>query len=259
MTNRLKDKKVLVTGASAGFGEAIARAFAAQGAHLELWARRLDRLEQLKSTLQKAHAVEIGIQKVDVREREQVRTAAASLARRDWQVDVLINNAGLAAGFNPVHEGKLEDWDAMIDTNLKGLLFVTREILPTMVARDSGHVINIGSVAGYWIYPKGNVYNATKFAVRALTEAMSVDMFGTRVRVSSVDPGAADTEFSRVRFHGDDERAKKVYEGYQPLSAEDVADAVIYVANTPPHVMVTKLALTPTAQRSPTLIDRKGV
>jgi NADP-dependent 3-hydroxy acid dehydrogenase YdfG len=146
----------------------------------------------------------------------------------------------------------------MIDTNVKGLLFVTREILPTMVARDSGHVINIGSVAGHWIYPKGNVYNATKFAVRALTEAMSVDLYGTRVRVSSVDPGAAETEFARVRFHGDDERAKKIYEGFQPLTAEDVADAVVYVANTPPHVMVTKLVLTPTAQRSPTMIDRKG-
>jgi serine 3-dehydrogenase len=258
MTNLLKNKKVLITGASAGFGEAIARAFAAHGAHLELWARRLDRLKELKTSLEKEHKVEVGIQQVDVRELEQVRAAAASLAKRDWVVDVLVNNAGLASGFDPIHEGKIEDWDTMIDTNLKGLLYVTREILPAMVARDSGHVINIGSVAGQWIYPKGNVYNATKFAVRALTEAMSVDMLGTQVRVSSVDPGAAETEFSRVRFHGDDERAKKVYEGFQPLSADDVADAVIYVANTPPHVMVTKLVLTPTAQRSSTMIDRKG-
>jgi serine 3-dehydrogenase len=257
MTNRLQNKRVVITGASAGFGEACARAFASHGAHLELWARRLDRLQALKSELESKHNVEVGIQKVDVRERDQVHTAAAALARRDWPVDVLVNNAGLASGLAPIHEGSLEDWDAMIDTNVKGLLYVTREILPTMVARDSGHVINIGSVAGYWIYPKGNVYNATKFAVRALTEAMSVDVFATKVRVSSVDPGAAETEFARVRFHGDDERAKKIYEGFQPLTAEDVADAVVYVANTPPHVMVTRLVLTPTAQRSPTMIDRK--
>jgi serine 3-dehydrogenase len=258
MTNRLHNKRVLITGASAGFGEACARAFASHGAHLELWARRVDRLQELKATLEKEHRVDVGTRQVDIRNREQVHAAAASLAERDWAVDVLVNNAGLASGFDPIHEGKLDDWDAMIDTNLKGLLYVTREILPTMVARDAGHVINIGSVAGYWIYPKGNVYNATKFAVRALTEATSVDLLGTRVRVSSVDPGAAETEFSRVRFHGDDERAKKVYEGFQPLSADDVADAVIYVANTPPHVMVNRLVLTPTAQRSPTMIDRKG-
>lgn len=257
MTNRLQNKHVLITGASAGFGAACARAFAAQGAHLELWARRLDRLESLKSELERAHAIEVHVQQVDVRDSDQVHAAAQKLARRDRPVDILVNNAGLASGLDPVHEGHLEDWDAMIDTNVKGLLYVTREILPTMVARDAGHVINMGSVAGHWIYPKGNVYNATKFAVRALTEAMSVDLFGTNVRVSSVDPGAAETEFSQVRLHGDVERAKKLYEGYQPLKAEDVADAVLYVANTPPHVMITKLVITPTAQRSPTLIDRK--
>jgi NADP-dependent 3-hydroxy acid dehydrogenase YdfG len=257
VTNRLQGKHVLITGASAGFGEACARAFAAHGAHLELWARRLDRLRQLKTELEGKYRVHVGIQKVDVREREEVHAAAAALAKRDWPIDVLVNNAGLASGLGPIYEGDLDDWDKMIDTNVKGLLFVTREILPTMVARDSGHVINVGSVAGYWIYPKGNVYNATKFAVRALTEAMSVDLFGTHVRVSSVDPGAAETEFSVVRFHGDAERARKAYEGFQPLSADDVADAVVYVANTPPHVMVTRLVLTPTAQRSPTMIDRK--
>jgi serine 3-dehydrogenase len=257
MTNRLQNQRVLITGASAGFGAACARAFASHGAHLELWARRLDRLQALKSELESKHHVEVGIQQVDVRDREQVHTAAVALFERDRRVDVLVNNAGLASGLAPIHEGSLEDWDAMIDTNVKGLLYVTREILPSMVARDSGHVINLGSVAGYWIYPKGNVYNATKFAVRALTEAMSVDLFGTRVRVSSVDPGAAETEFARVRFHGDDERARKIYQGFQPLVAEDVADAVVYVANTPPHVMVTKLVLTPTAQRSPTMIARE--
>jgi len=256
MTNRIQNKHILVTGASAGFGEAIARAFAAQGAHLELWARRLDRLNALEAEIEKAHGVEVNVQQVDVRDRDHVHAAAAVLAKRDRPIDVLVNNAGLASGFDPIHEGNVDDWETMIDTNLKGLLYVTREILPTMVARNAGHVINIGSVAGQWIYPKGNVYNATKFAVRALTEAMSVDMFGTNVRISSVDPGAANTEFSQVRLR-DVERANKLYEGYQPLKAEDVADAVVYVANTPPHVMITKLVITPTAQRSPTMIDRK--
>jgi serine 3-dehydrogenase len=195
---------------------------------------------------------------VDVRDRDAVRAAAAGLEARGWHTDVLVNNAGLASGLDPIHEGHYEDWDAMIDTNLRGLLNVTREILPAMVRRDTGHVINIGSVAGYIAYPKGNVYNATKFAVRGLTEAMAVDLYGTSVRVSSVDPGAADTEFSVVRFHGDESRARKVYEGFQPLTAEDVADAVVYVANAPAHVNVSKLVLMPTAQRNPYLIHRKG-
>jgi NADP-dependent 3-hydroxy acid dehydrogenase YdfG len=256
--NRLQGKNVLITGASAGFGEACARAFAAHGAHLELWARRLDRLGQLKSEIEDRNRVRVGIRALDVRDREGVKSAAAALAEAGWAVDVLVNNAGLASGLDPVHQGQYEDWDAMIDTNLKGLLNVTREVLPGMVERDSGHVINIGSVAGYMVYPKGNVYNATKFAVRALTEATSVDLFGTSVRVSSVDPGAAETEFSLVRFHGDDKRASKVYDGFTPLSAEDVADAVVYVANTPPHVNVARLVLMPTAQRNPYLIHRKG-
>jgi serine 3-dehydrogenase len=258
MQNRLKDKRVLITGASAGFGEACARAFAACGAQLELWARRMDRLEKLKAEIEDRYHVTAGIRCVDVRDREAVRAAAADLVARGWFADVLVNNAGLASGLDPIHEGHYEDWDAMIDTNLKGLLNVTREVLPSMVKRDEGHVINVGSVAGYIAYPRGNVYNATKFAVRGLTEAMSVDLYGTAVRVSSVDPGAADTEFSVVRFHGDDARAKKVYEGFQPLTAEDVADAVVYVANTPPHVNVAKLVLLPTAQRNPYLIHRKG-
>lgn len=256
--NRLKDKRVLITGASAGFGEACARAFAACGAQLELWARRMERLESLRSEIESRHHVTAGIRQVDVRDRAAVKAAVAELESRGWIADVLVNNAGLASGLDPIHEGDYEDWDAMIDTNLKGLLNVTREVLPAMVKRDAGHVINIGSVAGYIAYPKGNVYNATKFAVRGLTEAMSVDLFGTAVRVSSVDPGAADTEFSVVRFHGDDARARKVYEGFQPLTAEDVADAVIYVANAPAHVNVSKLVLMPTAQRNPYLIHRRS-
>jgi 3-hydroxy acid dehydrogenase / malonic semialdehyde reductase len=257
-TNRLENKCVVITGASAGFGEACARAFAAHGARLELWARRLDRLERIKGELDDRHGGDVSVRTVDVRDRDAVRAAVASLRERAWFPDILVNNAGLAAGMEPIQEGHYEDWDAMIDTNIKGLLNVTREILPIMVERDSGHVINIGSVAGYMAYPKGNVYNATKFAVRGLTEAMSIDLFGTRVRASSVDPGAAETEFSVVRFHGDADRAKKVYDGFQPLAAEDIADAVIYVANAPEHVNVSKLVLMPTAQRNPYLIHRKG-
>lgn len=256
-TNRLEDKSVVITGASAGFGEACARAFAACGARLDLWARRMDRLERLKAELEDRHGGEVRIHRVDVRDRDAVRDTVASLREASWLPDVLVNNAGLASGLDPVYEGDPDDWDAMIDTNLKGLLYVTREILPIMVERDAGHVINIGSVAGYWAYPKGNVYNATKFAVRGLTEAISVDLFGTQVRVSSVDPGAAETEFSVVRFHGDEERAKKVYAGFDPLTAEDVADAVLYVANAPAHVNVSKLVLMPTAQRNPYMLHRR--
>ena len=257
-TNRIEKKNVVITGASAGFGEACARAFAAAGCALELWARRRDRLERLEAELEDRHRVPVSVRAVDVRDREAVRAAAQALRAQGWIPDVLVNNAGLASGFDPIHEGKYEDWDAMIDTNLKGLLNVTRELLPMMVERDAGHVINIGSVAGYVAYPKGNVYNATKFAVRGLTEAIAVDLYGTNVRVSSVDPGAADTEFSVVRFHGDEPRARKVYDGFQPLTAEDVADAVVYVANAPAHVNIAKLVLLPTAQRNPYLIHRKG-
>lgn len=255
--NRLEQKNVVITGASAGFGEACARRFAACGSHLELWARRHDRLERLRGELEDRHGVTVGVRAVDVRARDTVRAAAQELRANGWIPDVLVNNAGLAAGLDTVYEGSYDDWDAMIDTNLKGLLNVTREILPMMVERNAGHVINIGSVAGYIAYPKGNVYNATKFAVRGLTEAIAVDLYGTRVRVSSVDPGAAETEFSLVRFNGDDTRARKVYDGFQPLTAEDVADAVVYVANTPPHVNVSKLVLMPTAQRNPYLIHRQ--
>jgi len=170
----------------------------------------------------------------------------------------LVNNAGLASGLDTIFEGDFEDWDRMIDTNVKGLLNVTRAILPSMVQRDSGHVINIGSVAGRITYPKGNVYNATKFAVRALNEAMNIDLVGTRIRMSTVDPGAANTEFSDVRFHGDEEKAQAVYNGFEPLTAVDVADAVMYIAGTPEHVNITELVIMPTAQRNPYILHREG-
>jgi NADP-dependent 3-hydroxy acid dehydrogenase YdfG len=254
--NRIEGKTVLVTGASSGFGEACARACAERGAKLVLWARREERLRSLASELIERYGAEVRVDVVDVRDRALVDRTAADL---DEPPDVLVNNAGLAAGLDLLHEGDPDDWDRMIDTNVKGLLNVSRAILPMMVERDSGHVVNIGSIAGRIVYPKGAVYNASKFAVRALNEGMNIDLIGTSVRVSTVDPGAADTEFSQVRFHGDEERAKGVYEGFEPLRAEDVADAVLYVIGTPPHVNVTELVIMPTAQRNPYMLHRKGM
>jgi len=257
-SRNLKGKRALITGASAGFGAACAHALAGAGADLELWARRADRLDEVRRAVTAEHRADVNTREIDVRDRDAVRTAVAQLYGVGRRVDILVNNAGLASGLDPIQEGHYDDWDAMIDTNLKGLLNVTREVIPHMVERNSGHVINIGSVAGHIPYPKGNVYSATKFAVRGLTDNINIDMFGTRVRVSSIDPGAAETEFSRVRFRGDDARAKKVYDGFQPLTAEDVADAVLYVASAPEHVNVTRIVMMPTAQRNPYLIHRES-
>ncbi|MEX0893154.1 MAG: SDR family NAD(P)-dependent oxidoreductase [Gemmatimonadota bacterium] len=246
-------KRILITGASAGIGAACAHRLAADGHALILWARRAERLENLAADLRATYGAEVLTATVDVRDREAVRTAADALADPP---DVLLNNAGLASGFDPVHEGDPEDWDRMIDTNLKGLLNVSRFLLPRMVARGSGHVINIGSTAGHMTYPKGNVYAATKYGVRALTEGMNLDLVGTGVKVSSVDPGFVETEFSVVRFHGDEDRAAHVYDGFRPLGPEDVADAVAYVIGVPAHVNVLDLVVVPTAQRNVYVVDR---
>ncbi|MGH7475821.1 MAG: SDR family NAD(P)-dependent oxidoreductase [Longimicrobiales bacterium] len=246
-------RNVLVTGATAGIGEACARRFAAEGDRLVLWARRADRLERLARALP---ADEPRVDVVDVRDRPAVEHAAAALERDGVEVDVLINNAGLSVGMDAVFEGAPEDWERMIDTNVKGLLWVTRALLPGMVARNRGHIVNLGSTAGHWVYPKGNVYNATKYAVRALTEAINVDLVGTAIRVTSIDPGFVETEFSLVRFKGDAERARSVYQGFQPLRPDDVADAVAYAVNAPPHVDVFQMILMPTAQRNPYVLHR---
>lgn len=252
----LAGRLILVTGASAGIGQACARRFAASGADLVLWARRSERLSALATDLAAEHGVDIQTRQVDVRDRELVAREAAALVDSGRVPDVILNNAGLASGLDFLHEGDYDDWDRMIDTNLKGLLNVTRELLPHIVSRGTGHVINIGSTAGHQVYPKGNVYNATKFGVKALTEGMNLDVAGTKVRVSSVDPGFVHTEFSRVRFHGDDERAEGVYRGFDPLTAEDVAECVHFVATRPPHVNVFDLVLLPTAQRNVYVLDR---
>jgi serine 3-dehydrogenase len=256
--SRVAGKLVLVTGASSGIGAACARRLAAEGAHLALWARRAERLERLADELAQAHGVPVRRATVDVRDRGAVNRAAAELVAAGAVPDVLINNAGLASGLAKIHEGDPEDWDRMIDTNLKGLLNVTRALLPHMVARRRGHVVNIGSTAGHQTYPMGNVYNATKFGVRALTEAMNLDLAGTPLRVSAVDPGFVETEFSEVRFHGDRERAKAVYQGFRPLTADDVADVVAYVVNLPEHVNILDVIVVPTAQRNVYVVDREG-
>lgn len=246
----------LVTGASSGIGASCARRFAAEGHDLALWARRGERLEDLASKLTLEYGTTVHTAVVDVRDRETVGEAACALAGDAGVPDVLVNNAGLAAGLDFLHEGSPDDWDRMIDTNLKGLLFVSRSILPGMVKRGSGHVINIGSTAGHQVYPRGNVYNATKFGVAALTKGMNVDLAGTGVKASSVDPGFVETEFSVVRFHGDAERADAVYDGFEPLTPDDVADAVWYVASRPERVNVFDLVLVPTAQRDAFVVDR---
>jgi len=248
--NRIEGKTVLVTGASSGIGEATARAFATMGAHLVLCARRGDRLAELGSEIQDTHGVEVRTYVVDVRDRTGVEGMVADLQGSGVVPDVLVNNAGKALGLELLHEGLMEDWEEMIDTNVKGLLYVTRAVLPLMVKRNSGHVVNIGSIAGHQVYQKGAVYNASKYAVKALNEGMALDLLGTNIRVSSIDPGLVETEFSEVRFHGDRGRAEAVYVGYEPLSGEDIAEIVTFVVNRPDHVNILDVIVLPTAQRS---------
>ncbi len=253
--SRIAGKLALITGASSGIGLACARRFAAEGADLVLWARRQDRLKSAASEL--GGTVKVRTAAVDIRDRAAVNRAAESLVRDGAVPDILLNNAGLAAGLAKIHEGNPDDWDLMIDTNVKGLLNVTRAFLPHMVARGSGHVVNIGSSAGHQVYPMGNVYHASKFAVRALNEAINVDLAGTPLRCSSVDPGYVRTDFAAVRFKGDAARAKKTYEGFTPLEAADVADLVTYIVNLPPHVNILEARVFPTAQRNQHVIHKE--
>ena len=256
--NRIKDKLALITGASSGIGLSCARRLAAAGANLVLWARRLERLEQAALEIGKEHGVAVRAAEVDVRDRLAVDRAVELLVKDGLVPDILLNNAGLAAGLSKLHEGDHEDWDRMIDTNLKGLLYVSRAMIPHMVAAGRGHVVNIGSIAGHQVYPMGNVYNASKFGVKALTEGMNVDLAGTPLRVSSVDPGHVWTEFATVRFHGDDSRVQALYKGFRPLSPDDVADVVAFVVNAPEHVNVFDVVVLPTAQRSVNVIHRES-
>ncbi len=256
--NNLANKIVFITGASSGIGKACAEAFARQNANLILTARRIEKLNELAQKLSAETGVNIKCMELDVRDKDKVNEVVSSLDD-DWKnIDVLINNAGLARGFGKIYEGETEDWEEMIDTNIKGLLYVTRQILPLMVAREKGHIINIGSLAGHEVYPNGNVYAATKFAVNALSKSIRLDVIDKGIKVSSVDPGLVETEFSIVRFSGDEERAKNVYSGMEPLTAEDIAEAVLFCADRPAHVNINEIILTPVAQASATLVHRKN-
>ncbi|MCD4748185.1 MAG: SDR family NAD(P)-dependent oxidoreductase [Thermoanaerobaculales bacterium] len=250
------DKTVLITGASSGIGAACAEAFAQGGADLVLAARRMDRLEAAAADLCTRFEIEVRIAAVDVRSRDVVDAFGADLEADGVNIDILVNNAGLARGLAPVHEGDVADWDEMIDTNVKGLLNVTRTIVRGMVDRGEGHVINIGSIAGHETYANGVVYCATKHAVAAITRGLGIDTLGTGVRVSSVDPGLVNTEFSVVRFHGDQERADGVYAGMTPLSARDVADAVLFCASRPAHANVREMVLMPADQAAAVYVHR---
>ncbi len=248
---------VLITGASSGIGAACAEAFAAAGARLILWARRQDRLAALKERLQQQGHPNVVTQTVDVRDRGQVLAALAALPAEMAKVHILINNAGLSRGLEPFAVADVNDWEEMIDTNLKGLLYVSRAILPQMIEQQQGHIINIGSIAGHQVYPGGHVYCATKAAVQALSQALRLDLLGTPIRVTEVDPGMVVTEFSEVRFHGDRQRAAAVYRGMTPLTAADVAEVVLFAATRPAHVNLNQIVLMPVDQASTTAIYRR--
>ncbi|HAT8059474.1 TPA: SDR family NAD(P)-dependent oxidoreductase [Legionella pneumophila] len=255
--NFLNNKIVMITGASSGIGQACARLFAAQGARLILAARRVERLHELSSELKHHNNQEHYILPLDVCKKDLVRQQIESLPGQWNSIDVLINNAGLALDTLPLHQGILEHWDTMIDTNIKGLLYISRLILPGMLERNSGHVINIGSIAGHECYPNGNVYSATKHAVHAISKSMRLDMLGSAVRVTEIAPGAVETEFSEVRWK-DKQRAIDFYKDFQPLMAEDVADAVLYCATRPLHVDIEQMIIMPTVQASANHLSRKG-
>lgn len=247
----------LITGATAGIGRAIATQLAQMNYNLILTGRRKERLEQIAEALKEEYHIEVLPLSFDVRNRSQVADFLGQIPQ-EWQaIDVLVNNAGLAAGLDPLQEGDIDDWEAMIDTNIKGLLFVTRTIAPWMVARKKGHIFNIGSIAGKEVYPNGNVYCATKHAVDALSKAMRIDMLPHHIKVTQICPGAVSTEFSIVRFHGDTQRAQNVYKGMTPLYGEDIATCVASVLNLPPNICINDMVVMPMAQASGTQFHRE--
>jgi NADP-dependent 3-hydroxy acid dehydrogenase YdfG len=254
----LKNKIVFITGASGGIGAATALEFARLGAKLLLCARSLDKLQATETALRTAGAADVHCFQLDVQKRDSVKETLAQLPAAWSEVYLLVNNAGLSRGLNKMYEDDIDNWEEMIDTNVKGLLYVTRAIVPGMVERGSGHVINIGSIAGHFAYPNGGVYCATKAAERFLSDGLRIDLNGTPVRVTSIDPGMVETDFSRVRFRGDAERAAKTYANIDPLQAEDIAEAIVWSATRPLHVTIQTVVLTPTAQANPFVITRKS-
>jgi len=254
---KLSGKTALITGASSGIGKACAFALAAEGADLILTARRMERLQQIADRLEKEFKVSVLTKRLDVRIKDDVFKMVDEL-ETSWQnIEILINNAGLARGIEKIPEANIDNWETMIDTNVKGLLYVSRAVVPGMVKRQSGHIVNIGSIAGHEVYPGGNVYCATKHAVDAITKGLRIDLADTPIRVSTVDPGLVETEFSIVRFNGDKEQAKNVYKGMRPLSGEDIADIIRFIVTRPPHVQIAEAIVFPTNQAAATIVHRE--
>ena len=247
-------KTIFITGATSGFGKAAAQIFAENGNHLIITGRRKERLEALAKNIMLKHRVKVTTLCFDVRNNSEVVTAINSLPQ--LKIDVLVNNVGLASGLNKIQDGLLTDWEKMIDTNIKGLLYVSKAIIPLMLSQKSGHIINIGSTAGKEVYEKGNVYCATKHAIDALSKSMRIDLLGKGIKVSQICPGAAETEFSEVRLHGDIAKAKEVYRGYEPMSAKDVASIIYYVTTLPKNLCINDLVVTSLSQASSHYIDR---
>lgn len=249
-------KTILITGASAGIGEACAHIFAKNNFKIIITARRKDRLDQLKSILEKEYQAEVISLNFDVRNKVDVENAIHNLPQ-DWKkIDVLLNNAGLSLGLDPIQNGSIDDWETMIDTNVKGLLYVSKIVSKILIEQKSGHIINLGSIAGKESYPNGNVYCATKAAVDSLSKSMRMDLLPHGIKVTAIHPGAVETEFSMVRFKGDVERANNVYKGFEPLHPEDVAEVIYFAASRPAHVNINDMLVMPTAQASAAMINR---
>jgi NADP-dependent 3-hydroxy acid dehydrogenase YdfG len=248
---------IMITGATSGFGKACTLRFAKEGWRLILAARRDDRLNDLQEKLGDKTPVHIIV--LDVRDQKAVTGELARLPEKFSKIDVLVNNAGLALGLEPAHESELSDWNTMVDTNIKGLMYCTRAVLPEMVRRNQGHIVNIGSIAGDWPYPGGNVYGATKAFVKQFSRNLRADLFGTSVRVTNIEPGMAESEFSEVRFKQDIKKAAKVYEGTRPITPEDIAEMIYWVVSQPPHININRLEVMPTCQTwGPFAISRDG-
>ena len=253
----IQEQIVAITGASSGIGASCAKVFAKEGASLILAARRRDKLETVAAEIEQAYQSKVYLLEMDVSDRASVEKSLASLPESWRKVDILVNNAGLSRGLDKLQSGDIQNWEEMIDTNLKGLLYVTRSLLPGMVERNQGHIINIGSIAGHQAYVGGNVYCATKAAVRTLSAGLKMDLLGTPIRVSCVDPGTVETDFSKVRFRGDTEKAEKVYQGFNPLTPDDIAEIVVFCATRPTHVNMSEVLVLATDQSSATMINRQ--
>jgi NADP-dependent 3-hydroxy acid dehydrogenase YdfG len=257
MTENKSQKIAMITGATAGIGKATACKFAEAGYNLIITGRRSDLLQKLTESLIKKYAIDVISLNFDVRIKEDVEKQINALPDAWKKINILVNNAGLAVGLSTIQYGIIDDWERMIDTNIKGLLYVSRAIMPIMIANGCGHIVNIGSIAGREVYPNGNVYCGTKAAVDSITRGMRIDLVKHGIKVSLIEPGAVETEFSIVRFKGDKERADNVYKGFKPLIAEDIADAIYYVCSLPPHVNINDMLIVPTAQAAATIIEKK--